>query len=213
MIYKLIREKRKTISITIGQNGDIFVKAPKGCGLNIIDNFVKLKQNWINKHRNQIINNNQKYKDFYDLKKILLLGSVYEVKFDDKYINIGGSLIKRAKLDELSIKRYLTCEAEKYIINRTYEIANKLNLKFNAIKIISARKKWGSCNSGKELKFNYKLVMLNKYLIDYVICHELCHIVYMNHSSDFWGLLLKLGFDKKEIKKQMKNFSFVLNLF
>ncbi len=213
MIYKLSREKRKTICIKIAENGDVLVKAPKNCSLETINNFVGLKQKWIIKHQNEIILNNKKYSDFYSFKKTLIMGNVYNVTREGEYLNIGGNQIKRGKTDALCIKKYIKSIAEKYITIRTNEIAKKLEVVYNDIKIISAKKRWGSCDNKKVLKFNYKLIMLDKYLIDYVICHELCHLKEMNHSNKFWKLLDNLGFDKKSIRKQMKDFSFVLNIF
>ena len=56
---------------------------------------------------------------------------------------------------------------------------------------------WGSCNSRSEISLNWKLVMLPKKVIDYVIVHELCHIIEPNHSNSFWSLVKK--YDKEYI--------------
>ena len=87
-----------------------------------------------------------------------------------------------------------------------------LNLSYRDIQIISARKKWGSCNNLKQLRFNFRLVMLPKNLIDYVICHELCHTKQLNHSKEFWKLLENLGYKKTAIKQSFKAYNFVLEL-
>ena len=58
-----------------------------------------------------------------------------------------------------------------------------------SIKIRQYRARWGSCNNKGELSFNYLLVMLPEYVIDYVIVHELCHLTHLNHSKAFWQLV------------------------
>ena len=61
------------------------------------------------------------------------------------------------------------------------------------VKISSAKRKWGSCSSKDEIRYAYRLVYAPIEMIDYVIVHELAHIRYKNHSSQFW----------QEVKKYM----------
>lgn len=60
---------------------------------------------------------------------------------------------------------------------------------FGQVRIKNTRRMWGSCSSKKNLNFNYRLVHLPPELADYVVLHELCHTVHLNHSRDFWGLM------------------------
>jgi predicted metal-dependent hydrolase len=57
------------------------------------------------------------------------------------------------------------------------------------VRIKNTRRMWGSCSSKKNLNFNWRLVALPPELADYVVLHELCHTVHLNHSVDFWNLL------------------------
>jgi predicted metal-dependent hydrolase len=81
----------------------------------------------------------------------------------------------------------LKIEAKNYIPKRVKFFANKFNKKYNNIKITSARTRWGSCTSQKNLNFSYRLIQAKKEAIDYVIIHELAHLKFMNHSKDFWN--------------------------
>ena len=99
------------------------------------------------------------------------------------------------------------------MINRLNEISNKIKIPYKSSKIISARKKWGSCGSNKEIRLNFRLVMLPIDCIDYVCIHELCHIKQMNHSKSFWNLVEKFCPNYKFIKSQISKLSFVLELF
>ena len=85
-------------------------------------------------------------------------------------------------------------EARKYIKNRLEEISAKYNLKYNKFSITSAKTRWGSCTSTKNINFTYRLIMTPIKTIDYVIVHELAHLKHMNHSKAFWT----------EVEKMMK---------
>ena len=89
------------------------------------------------------------------------------------------------------IEKFYKNEAKNYIFKRVERIAKRYNLKFNTVKINSAKRRWGSCSSKKSLNFSYRLIMAPKDVIDYVIIHELSHLTYMNHSKDFWNLVFQ----------------------
>jgi predicted metal-dependent hydrolase len=97
----------------------------------------------------------------------------------------------KSKAPELFANFY-KLEAKKYINNRINIIAEKNNLMFNNLKITSAKTRWGSCTSAKNINFSYRLIMAPIKTIDYVIVHELAHLTHMNHSKDFWNLVEKM---------------------
>lgn len=63
------------------------------------------------------------------------------------------------------------------------------NLKWNRVAIRNQRRCWGSCSSLRNLNFNYKILLLPPHLRDYIIVHELCHLVHLNHGRQFWDLV------------------------
>ena len=99
----------------------------------------------------------------------------------------------------------LKLKAKKYIPERVEYIADKFNKKYNQIKITSARTRWGSCTSKKNLNFSYRLIEKEKKAIDYVIIHELAHLKYMNHSKDFWNHVWEMMPDYKYWDNSFKN--------
>jgi predicted metal-dependent hydrolase len=80
-------------------------------------------------------------------------------------------------------------EARKHIEKRIIFISEKYNLKYNKLKITSAKTRWGSCTSQKNINFSYRLIMAPLKTIDYVIVHELSHLKEMNHSKKFWDIV------------------------
>lgn len=76
--------------------------------------------------------------------------------------------------------------ARQVITQKVQYFAKKYGFEYNSIRITSARTRWGSCTSQKNLNFSYKLVLTPDEAIDYVVVHELCHLRQMNHSAKFW---------------------------
>ncbi len=71
------------------------------------------------------------------------------------------------------------------------------------VAIRDQRTRWGSCSTKRNLNFNYKLVFLPDALVDYVIVHELCHLIEFNHSAAFWDHVARALPDYRERKKML----------
>jgi predicted metal-dependent hydrolase len=104
---------------------------------------------------------------------------------------------------EAKITDFLKLTAEKYIRQRVPQLAAQMGLT-GAYRRISLKKqstRWGSCSSDKNLNFNWTLVYYAPEVIDYVLMHELAHLVHMNHSVEFWRLVRQYDPLYKQHKK------------
>lgn len=79
---------------------------------------------------------------------------------------------------------------------------------FRKIFVKNLRSRWGSCSSAKNLNFNYRLIFLPERLAEYIVIHELCHLKEMNHGPHFWRLVAQVFPDYKQIRKQLREYSF-----
>ena len=104
-------------------------------------------------------------------------------------------------------KKYLIHkdEALKFAKKRISEFNKIYNFKFNKINIKDQKTRWGSCSKKGNLNFNYKILFLPKYIADYIIVHELCHLKEFSHSYKFWNLVAKAIPNYLDIKKELKN--------
>jgi predicted metal-dependent hydrolase len=85
--------------------------------------------------------------------------------------------------------------------------STRMNLKFKAFRLSSAKTRWGSCSGGNVISLNWKLILTNQNLVDYVIIHELAHIKHKNHGSDFWNLVQSYDPDWKIHRKELNTFA------
>jgi len=106
-------------------------------------------------------------------------------------------------VSETEVKK-LKKEAKEYIKTRVAKIAEENGFKYNNIRITSAKTRWGSCSSRKNLNFSFYLIWAPKQTIDYVIVHELAHLREMNHSKNFWNIVENIMPDYKEHKKWLR---------
>lgn len=72
-----------------------------------------------------------------------------------------------------------------------------------AVYIRDQRSRWGSCNLKGELRFNWRLMMAPSPLLDYVVAHEVCHLLIFDHSPAFWRLLGKIMPDYEERRRRL----------
>ena len=80
-----------------------------------------------------------------------------------------------------------------------------MSVTYNQFRIKEQKTRWGSCSKRNNLNFNWKIIMAPEKVIDYVIIHELCHLVHFNHSKEFWNLLAFYMPDYKEQAEWLKN--------
>ncbi|MEI6893259.1 MAG: SprT family zinc-dependent metalloprotease [Colwellia sp.] len=113
--------------------------------------------------------------------------------------------LARAKQVKKQLEIYFKQEAKQLIIERLEFMSKQTSLIPTKINIRQYRARWGSCNNRGEVSFNYLLMMTPIFVIDYVIVHELCHLVFLNHSKAFWQLVEKHSPDYKTAKDWLKS--------
>ena len=113
---------------------------------------------------------------------------------------------KKARLPEPSESeiKELKREAKEYFTRRTEEISRDTGLKYNNVKITSAEKRFGSCNSKGNICFSYRLMLYPEAAREYVILHELAHTKEMNHSKRFYSIIERFMPDYKARKRLLK---------
>lgn len=103
-------------------------------------------------------------------------------------------------------ERALKKEAQLLLGNRLHELAARNGINYRSFKVKRLSSRWGSCSSKGDITLNYFLIQLPWALIDYVIIHELVHIVHHNHSRQFWQTVEEISSDYKALRKEIKSY-------
>lgn len=217
----ITRSNRKTLSLSILKDGQVVVKAPLKMSNEAIHKFIYEKQKWIREKLSIIHQNQAKFEDVIKYKKFLLYGNEYSIKtsnvkkiqtaYNDLSILIPSNTPDEKIMPKL--KSWFKKTAKTILEERVEYISSKIKLKPSGIRISDSKGRWGSCNNKGNISFNYRVVMLDPAVIDYVIIHELCHLVEMNHSKRFWNLVLSFMPNASICKNKIKEYSFLLSLY
>jgi len=190
--------RKKTISIQV-KNGLIDVRVPQHIAQVEIDSFIQKKMPWIKKKvdiQNKIIT--PKRKKFLNNESFLFMGKEFKLNIvvlknkknyiDDSTIQI---VIKEKDINnkpkvKIALEKTYRKYALKILTEKTMFIASSINVEPEKIKVRSYKGRWGTCSYKKDISFNWKLIMAPEKIIEYVIVHELCHLIHFNHSKNFW---------------------------
>ena len=206
---KIIRSKRKTLSLTINENAELIVRAPKRLSIEKIQDFINEKENWINRKKRLIENQIKDVTSNHN--KLLYLGNLFPINLEQnssKELFFTGEEFIANSIEpdslSLSIKKWYKNKFKEIALPRVAYFANKHNLMVNQVRIKNQKTMWGSCSSKNNINLNYLLLMAPMGVIDYVIVHELVHTIHRNHSTDFWDSVESIMPEFQEHKRWLK---------
>ena len=221
IIDELIRSKRKTVSISITRDAKVIVKVPLKFPAKEIDRIIEEKKSWIIRNKSRVLERIRK-KESINLSvggQFLFLGESYTISTDynEKSIKIKNRLlvIPSELMENIETALAEWCRKQGKIIlkKRLEELSHLTGIKYSGCSITGAKSRWGSCSYKNRINLSWRLILANKRAIDYVIIHELCHVLHKNHSKAFWQEVEKHMPDYKNHKKWLKDNAFILDAF
>lgn len=196
---EVLRSKRKTLAIYISHK-KVVVRCPMRASRTEVENFIHSNQQWIEK---RLIEESMRDKEalriekggkiFYRARELTIVykeGRKQRVLIRGNQFIIQGHKLNAAKA-KIQVEDYLIDKASEYLLPRAIGLAKYLGVdhKIKEIKLRKTKSKWGHCTSQGILQYNW-LIMLAPYsIIDYMITHEVCHLVHMDHSKRYWNLV------------------------
>ncbi|PAE11299.1 zinc protease [Niallia circulans] len=213
--YEIKYKNRTSIGITLDGYGNIEILAPKKTS----DDYVHqvLEQNWnqiqtrIKEMQTRMASPQEKV--YENKERFLYLGNSYpidiiqditvvqeQVKFEVDKLCIYIKEYDKKQIKKL-LKRYYYQRSKSLVEERVSFYQSNFKTKPRSIRITDSKTNWGTCDSNFQLTFNWRLAMAPLEVIDYVVIHEMCHMVHLNHDRSFWRLVGKLMPDYKEKEK------------
>lgn len=195
--YSIKYSTRKTISIIVERDRTVVVRAPINTSKEVIDKEINKRKFLLFQKINhpQKLNLPKDQLEFVSGESILYLGKHYRlqvveqavegIEFSNHFI-IAKTNQKQA---ELLFREWYFRQAEVLIIPKVIYYANQLGVRYNKINILDLKYRWGSCTPKDNINFNWRIIKAPIHVINYIIVHELVHLLESNHTPDFWNIV------------------------
>lgn len=205
-------KNRTSIGISIDGYGNIVVLAPKKTSDERVIQVLEINWDQIQTKLNEMQKrmNGPLEKVYENNESFLYLGNTYpiqivqdvtimkeRVEFDEETLFIYVQHHDKEKIKQL-LRRYYYQRSKALVEERVSFYQSNFKTKPRSIRITDSKTNWGTCDSNFQLTFNWRLAMAPLEVIDYVVVHEMCHMVHLNHDRSFWRLVGKLMPDYKE---------------
>jgi predicted metal-dependent hydrolase len=194
--YDLIFSKRRTLGIVVERNNRIVVRAPEGMTRERVEAMLEQKKLWLF----QKLQHPKKYpvqpqrKEVVSGESLLFLGLHYplELTQDTNTLELDTAFKLPQHLSHLALsvfKEWYMRQARIFIAPRAKQIAQALGVRYNKILISDLKYRWGSCTPNDNLNFNWRIIKAPPFVIDYIVVHELAHLLEANHTKRFWNIV------------------------
>lgn len=195
--YSVVYSSRKTLGITVERDRSVIVRAPHGTPREKIDAAVEKKRFWLYEKigHAQKHDRPQKEREFVSGATVLYLGKNYRLEvvsddfegilFDSKFLISKSSTPDAAAL----LRAWYADKAKEKIVPQVRFYAKHLGVSFNDVLVSDLKYRWGSCTPKNNLNFNWRLIKAPMRVIEYVIVHELAHLLEPNHTARFWAIV------------------------
>jgi predicted metal-dependent hydrolase len=196
--YQLIHSDRRTIGITVERDRRVVVRAPQSAPKATVAAVVEKKRYWIwQKLRDPCKYPFPRYrKEFTPGETFLYLGQSYQLELlnlDTSGVQFAGNTFQLSrherKAGQALFRAWFTAQAQAQLPPRVARLADSLGLDYQKIEVRDLRYRWASCTKGGSLIFNWRILQAPSFVIDYLIVHELAHLLETNHTPTFWNIV------------------------
>jgi predicted metal-dependent hydrolase len=202
------------LKMTVDHMGQVQVLVPKRVSETLIKEFVLANLEWIEKQqarqtsrRENLLKKNPPKKflpgelfRFYGIERQLIFEQSEKARLQfeivENYLvahlpgpmfSLAGDMLRQNLKEGLA--KFSEAEARRHLTERIQFWSEKMNLKVSGLSFRNQKTRWGSCSTAGHISLNWKLVFAPEAVIDYVVIHELAHLVHANHSVRFWNLV------------------------
>jgi predicted metal-dependent hydrolase len=198
--YRVVYSRRRNVRLTVERDGQLIVRAPEGTSREVIESIVAAKKRWIA----QKASHPQKYqprahapgKELVSGETMLYLGRNFridvvdvasrEISFNQRFY-VPRELARRDGRERF--REWYVARAQDRLVPRTYDWAQKVGVVPKKVVVADLTFRWGSCTAAEVIRLNWRLIKAPVPVSDYVIVHELAHLLESSHGPRFWSIV------------------------
>jgi predicted metal-dependent hydrolase len=209
--YTIVRSDRaRLLRLRIGPEPEVKVVVPKGHRLGRIEDLLGPHQRWIFEQLDRLAWLAQQPR-LSSGDRLLFLGRECTLEIgtgpgSSSVSTVGNRIVvhtRDGRVGRQLLDWYYSQAAERLTAS-AQSWAAKMNVELGRIAIRDQRTRWGSCSSLGNLNFSWRLVMAPTRVAEYVVVHELAHLVVPNHGPDFWSLVEKYCPDRRKHQRWLR---------
>lgn len=224
--YTTRRSDRKTLAVRVEPDQTVEVRAPKDASDDAVREKVRKRAQWILEQRSYFDSFVREHapREYVSGETHRYMGRQYRLKViqidedESERVKLKGPYFRiysyqkgnrehvKAQLDEWYRAHAKDKFAER--LEEAGKVMRKYGVEKPPMRVRRMKKRWGSCTSRGHILLNLDLIRAPRLCIDYVIAHELCHLKYPNHGTEFYNLLSRVMPDWKEIKGRLREVQF-----
>lgn len=206
LTFELRRSARRhSIEVTVDRGGELILKAPEGCALSVMEDFVKEKRFWIYKKlaEKEALRPAPNHRRYISGEGFPYLGRSYRLLLVDGSDTVEGEQAVPVKLERGRFKlrrrdapqgrehmiRWYTEHAAPWLRKRIERWRLRVGAEPADVLVRDLGYRWGSCGKGEKLYFHWRAILLPPRIVEYIAVHELIHLHEPHHTPEFWTRL------------------------
>lgn len=219
-----VSDRAKCVRLALSVDKGLEVVLPKNYDHLKIPELIHQKRDWIIRNQRKLDEReaflqSQAPHELPDVIKLRSLDEEWQIIYNQTVTKFGSITISEQKEQfqliisgnvtdteacKTLLKQWLLRKAEKHLFSWLRRVSIQINLPYRTTTIRGQKTLWGSCSSDRNISLNYKLLFLETKVVEYVLIHELCHTIHMNHSAKFWNLVSKFEPNYKTLDESLK---------
>ena len=213
--------KAKHVHLKMTVENGLEIVVPRGFDRCRIPRLLDEKRRWIQKAREKIAEHRQHFEPgqregLPDLLILTALNETWRIDYRAtasrrvSLLGADGLLIIAGRIENLPLcrevlRRWLKRRFGETIVNWLNAMGKQMKFSFGKVAVKSQKTRWASCSQDRAISLNHKLLFLPEHLVRYVLLHELCHTVILNHSTRFWSLVRRLEPRYRELDRELRD--------
>lgn len=188
--------RRRSVQITVDRGGELLLSAPEGCATRVMEKFVREKRFWIYTKlaEKDLLGPSAPKRQFVSGEGFPYLGRSFRLLLvDDQDVPVKlergrfKMLRSAAKQGGAHMLHWYSEHGQPWLEERVERFQRRVGVEPTAVTVQDLGYRWGSCGKGGRLFFHWRTVLLPPPIIEYVVVHELVHLLVAHHTPGFWA--------------------------